>query len=309
MSKQGSKPGADKVHRAGHGAGKANCAGPDAEEKIRRPRERFLPAIEYVRRYGNEREKEALRLLFEPGPPSPTVVRELFSGELPQGGWTYPGCEIGSVNETLWRITQALEIGLDAGHPAMMSALSFLLRVQNADGSWVEDARLASKCPPWAAPGRPATTLYLTSSAAYVVAILMGTSLPETRRASNCLSAMLESEGRLPSYLHTHWLAAGLWWKTGERDLVDRVIGYLRSRLGPDTPTNHLSWAAVTLLDAGLPSENPFVQLLLDLLEARQSEDGHFDAEDGEAWFAHSTWEALKAFAMEGRLFEATSQA
>ncbi len=308
MSMQGSKPEASKVHSAGPRASKVNCARPGAGETSLRPRERLLPAIEYVRRHGNAREKEALRLLFEPGPPSPTVVRDLFANELPRGGWTYPGCEIGSVNETLWRLTQAREIGLDAGHPSVMSALSFLLRVQNPDGSWVEDARLSSKCPPWGAPGNPAASVYLTASAAYVAAILMGTSLPEVRRASEYLSAMLESDGWLPSYLHTHWLAAGLLWKTGEKDLADLVIGYLRSRLGPDTPTNNLSWAAVTLLEAGFPSEHPFAQVLLDLLEARQAEDGHFDSEDGEAWFAHSTWEALKAFALGGRLFEGTSQ-
>jgi len=243
-----------------------------------------------------------LRLLFEPGPPRREVVSDLLSGQRSDGGWGYPSSPLSSINETLWRLTQAGELGVDAAYPSIMAAIGFLASKQNPDGSWQEDPRLAAASPPWATPGRPEATVYLTASAGYSLAALAGTGLDRVRRASDYLLGMIGPDGRLPSFLHSHWLAAGLWWRTGRADLAEQVISYLATRLDRDSPANHLSWAAVTLLTAGYPPDAPFSRRVLDMLEARQAEDGHLDAEDGEAWFSHATWEALKALKLAGRL-------
>ncbi len=255
-----------------------------------------------MQRYGSPREKEALRLLFEPGPPRLEVVSALLADQRSDGGWSYAGSSLSSVNQTLWRLTQAAEVGLDAGHRSIMAAVGFLARKQNPDGSWAEDLRLAPECPPWAAPGSLSASTYLTASAGYSLATLAGTSLEHVRRASEYLSGLLGLDGRLPSFLHSHWLAAALWWKTGEETLAERALGYLNTRLGPDFPSNNLSWAAVTLIAAGYPADSACLRTVLDLLEARQFEDGHFDSEDGESAFPHATWEALKALKLGGRL-------
>jgi hypothetical protein len=259
-------------------------------------------AAGFVRRYGSLREKEALRLLFEPGSPRLEVISSILESQNPGGGWGYRGGSLSSVHETLWRLTQAVEVGLDAGQPSIMAAVGFLAQKQNPDGSWAEDPRLALEGPPWVAPGDRAAEVYLTSSAGYVLATLTGTSLGQVSRASRYLAQELGGDGRLPSFLHAHWLAAGLWWRTGEKDLADRALVYLSSRLGPAFPTNNLSWAAVTLLAAGCPPDTPFLEIALDLLEGRQCADGHFDSEDGETAFPHATWEALKALKLSGRL-------
>lgn len=258
-------------------------------------------AAGFVRQHGDPREREALRLLFEPSPPRPEIVSAILAGQRADGGWGYEERGPSSLNQTLWPLTQAMEVRLDANNPGIRSALDFIEQVQSPDGSWSEDPRLASVCPPWVAPKNRSAEIYLTASACYTLALLAGTS-PCLDSGSAYLSSRLEDNGRLPSYFHAHWLAAGFWWKLGQREAAERTLGYLSSRLGPAFPTNNLSWAAVTLLDAGYPAGSPFLATVLDMLETRQAADGSFDSEDGIGAFPHATWEALKALQLSGRL-------
>ncbi|MEW5932356.1 MAG: squalene--hopene cyclase, partial [Bacillota bacterium] len=65
------------------------------------------------------------------------------------------------MSETVWRLTQLDELGLDRNHPSLREALTFLKMSQHPCGAWKEHESLREVLPPWAAPGLPAATIYL----------------------------------------------------------------------------------------------------------------------------------------------------
>lgn len=128
-----------------------------------------------------------------------------------------------------------------------------------------------------------------------------GTARQRAARASRYLLRHFDDEGRAPSFLHTHWLAAALFWKTGQREAAERVLHCLRSRL-PDLPASNMAWLVTSLALAGVPVAHPLLQAAAALLDREQQEDGRWVSEDGSEWDLHSTREALRALRLCGRL-------
>lgn len=106
----------------------------------------------------------------------------------------------------------------------------------------------------------------------------------------------------MPSFLHTHWLAAGLCWGIREHSLASRVLDYLATTLDARFADNQLSWMAVSLLAVKYPRNSQFVATALNLQETRQRPDGSWTSEDGREFDSHATYEALRAFKMGGRI-------
>lgn len=102
-------------------------------------------------------------------------------------------------------------MGLEASEPAITRAVEFLAQRQRADGNWEEDAALASLAPPWAKPGDEFVMLYLTAICGFWLAVLVEGKERASRAASYLYPYLDVDDGRLPSFLHTHWLAGGLW--------------------------------------------------------------------------------------------------
>jgi len=256
-------------------------------------------AVSFIRREGNEVERARLDYLLIDKRPSRKVVAQLFAGQRPDGGWApFWAEDYSSLDATCFRLAQAEQLGLGAGEPAVKQAIAFLARRQAVDGSWQEDKTVADMAPPWARPGDIAATLYLTANCGLWLA-LFGDG-DEALRAAGYLQSQLGEEGRLPGFLHTQWLAAGVWHKLKSREPEQSVRAYLENNLADLAPSN-LSWLITTLAAASVSANDPLLSKAASLLERAQEEDGRWSSEDGPAQNVHVTLEALRALQLCGR--------
>jgi hypothetical protein len=88
-----------------------------------------------------------------------------------------------------------------------------------------------------------------------------------------------------------------LFYVTGERDVAERLMDYLRTRLN-DMPASSLAWLITTLHTAGVPADHPLIREAATLLEGQQQEDGRWASEDGPERDAHTTVEAVRALTL-----------
>jgi len=156
-------------------------------------------------------------------------------------------------------------------------AVLFLQARRAEDGWWQENASLADTAPAWARPGDSAARVYLTANCGYWC---------DSARASDWLAAHVSGDGRLPSFVQAHWLAAALLRRHGHA-AASLLVAYVEdnvARLGPAG----LAWLASTL-----PAE-PVAVRARELLAERQEEDGRWPSEDGASFDVAATLAALR---------------
>jgi hypothetical protein len=217
-----------------------------------------------------------------------------LAGQRDDGGWApfwAPGYS--SLDATCFRLAQAEQLGLARSHPAVARATGFLASRQQSDGSWEEEAAVASLAPPWARPGDPAARLYLSANCGFWLALLDGSS-EAASRAAELLEGHLEPDGHLASFLQANWLAAGIWLRLGRHEPAGRTLGYLHRRLA-DMPAGNLAWLLTTLLAAGAPLDHPLLNAAAGRLAEQQEQAGHWASDDGPGFNVHVTLEALRA--------------
>lgn len=247
----------------------------------------------FVRQHGTKVEQARLEYLLTGRAPPQTIVHTLFAEQRPDGGWSpFWAPDYSSLDATCYRLAQADQLGLVTEEP-VRRALRFLVAQQRPDGSWDEDRRVQDVAPPWARPGDSAAQLYLTANCGYWLAILARDPGAVTR-AGCFLADHIRADGSLPTFPHAHWLAAGLWVRTGDRPAADAVLAHLATRL-PSLAASNLGWLAVTLQRAGLPVDHPLLKQATDRLAAEQQPDGRWMSEDGTEREVHTTLEALLA--------------
>jgi hypothetical protein len=260
----------------------------DASEKLAM---NIQAAISFVRANGDPVERARLDYLLIGTPPDRVIVRQLFAGQRADGGWNpFWAPDYSSLDATCFRLAQAEQFGLTAQEPAVRDALTFLAQRQRDDGSWEEDERVAQFTPLWAAPGNLAARLYLTANCGFWLATLMEVQV-KAIRAADYLQKYLADDGQLPTFLHAHWLAAGLLYRVGWKEAA-QVLNYLERQL-PALPASNLAWLLSTLLQAGIPSSEFIIEQAASLLEHLQENDGRWQSEDGPERDVHATLESL----------------
>ncbi len=228
--------------------------------------------------------------------PDAELVGRLTDGVHDDGGWpAYWSNGTPSVEATCVRLRELDGLGL-LGTAAARRAVRWLVSVQQPDGGWHEDPRLAGTAPSWVRPGDPAAGWYLTASAALcVVRAGSGATPPDTAvRAAGRLAGEVSEAGTLPSFPATHWLTAALCWTLGDQDTAERLMDRFR---WPDYPLTvaDWSWYAVTLAGAGIPAEHPALRVGLDALTDTQSPDGSWPGADYRGPDVGVTLDALAA--------------
>lgn len=256
-------------------------------------------AIAFVRANGDSVEQARLDYLLNGESPDPAIVQQLFAGQRMDGGWNpFWAPDYSSLDATCFRLAQAEQFGMAAQEPAVRDALTFLAQRQRDDGSWEENEHVAELAPPWATPGNLAARLYLTANCAFWLATLTETPV-NASLAADYLQNHLDSDGQLPTFLHAHWLAGGLWYSLGRKE-AKRVFDYLEQHL-PVLPASNLAWLLSTLLLAGAAPPESIIKQAASLLEQLQEQDGRWTSEDRPERDVQATLEALHVLRLCGR--------
>jgi hypothetical protein len=258
-------------------------------------------AVTFVMNQGNKIELARLGYLLADEKPVKEIVNMLFAGQRDDGGWVpFWASDYSSLDATCFRLAQAEQLGIASTETAIMRAIQFITQRQSEDGSWEEDREVIDLTPPWAKPGDTSARLYLTANCGYWLSIL-GNMPDRASAAAGYLLTQLDQDGRLPSFLHTHWLAGGLFFRLEWNESVERILAYLGSRI-KDLPASNLAWILITLISAGISTNHSLVVNAAELLEQSQKDDGRWPSEDGPDYDVHSTLEAVRALYLCGRI-------
>lgn len=261
----------------------------------------FEKAVDFIRSKGSEGEQARLQYLLTNERPSEEEAAKLMADQRADGGWApFWAKDYSSLDATCFRLAQAEQLGLPSTDPAMVHAVDFLAQRQFPDGRWEEEEQVADLSPFWDKPGDHASIIYLTSNCGQWLALL-SSNKDQISRAASYLHTHLDEEGRLPGFLHSHWLAGSLWYRIGWQEPAERVFGYLNKRIS-DLAVSHCAWLLTTLFAGGRRIAHPLVDHALDILEQSQQDDGRWVGEDGPGQDVHTTLEALRALCMSGRV-------
>ena len=252
-------------------------------------------AIAYIQHHGTLVEQAQLRYVLTGSPVSPEICAAFLEDQHPDGSWSaFWAPHAASIDATCYHLIQAEYMGLLAPmHPALARAIMFLQQRQSVEGYWEEDVQLRDVAPPWAMPGELAATLYLTANCGFCLARLAGTK-ESGLAASAYLSRYLKDDGTLPSFVHTQWLAASLWYYLDQYEPAYRVFSSLQKRLAGDVSAGNLVWLIASLHDARVLMTHPLPVNALQLLEQKQKEDGRWESDDGPPFDVRTTLEAIR---------------
>ena len=261
----------------------------------------FDRAVAFVRGQGDEFDRASLDALLGEGPLISREQEQRFlAGQRADGGWApFWAPDYSSLDATCYRLSRGEGLQMGFFLPSFARAADFLRSRQRSDGSWEEDEAIRESAPAWARPGALAPRLYITANCGWSLAnaTLRGafvTTDEAVKRAGAYLERHLAQDGSLPSFLHAHWLAAGLWIRLGRDDLASRVLDYLATRMGDGVPASSLAWMLTTLAGLSISPDHPLAQKATTLLISEQRADGSWASEDGPDRDPYVTVEALR---------------
>lgn len=260
-------------------------------------------AIGYVVAHGDPVERARLSYLRAGTPPPPAALERIEIGQTPAGGWPAAGDgSIPSVDATCFRLAELDDLGGLRG-PPVDRALAWLASVQRPDGTWQEDESLAAEAPPWAMPGDPEATLYLTAVAGFWLTVAEVEAHPHHEEparygpvlhaAARFVVAQLRPDGTWPSFLATGWHAAGLLHEQQffyESARVQLVLGDRLPDMSPADAANMA--AALRRVNLG---DDWLLQSARKRLSETQRTDGGWDSDEGPLFDVNTTLTAIRA--------------
>lgn len=260
-------------------------------------------AVDFVRRHGTSVEQTRLNVLMGSAEGTSEAINELARDQREDGGWApFWAQDASSVDATCYRLAQCEQLGL-TNHKMIGRAIAFLANHQHREGSLEEQQELASVAPPWALPGDLAAKIYLTANAGYWIFYYQPKALALPRIAQ-FLTAHIDPCGKMPSFLHAHWLTAGLLYGLGAKTGAQHIMDALRVRLS-ELEASNLAWMINGLSVMGVAPHSPLITDALIKLVSLQHANGHWSNEDGDEKDVHTTLEALRAISFVHPLVDA----
>lgn len=257
-------------------------------------------ALVYIHTKGSDLEKARIDCIVKGTPPEPRVIESFIGLQNEDGGFPFEMHEgnLSTINETTVALWYMEELDLLFSQTARR-AFSYLLSTQRGDGSWNESPQIEQyDLPAWIQSDDPKTILYLSAYSTYWLAAGGYSGSAGFRKAVHFLIRHQDKTGKFFGYLHTTWIASGLFLLSGERyrHVAETGIQYLMNRKLSDWDDSQIAWAADCLSSGGLEKDHLFMRNCLAELDNRQRSDGSWSAEDGEAFSVGATIQALKVF-------------
>jgi squalene cyclase len=263
-------------------------------------------SIVFIEERGSDLEKARIRQILYRQKPEADVIRRFTQLQNDDGGFPYDMVQgnLSAVDNTLVALWWMDELGI-LKSPKADRAVGYLLAVQRDDGNWDEDPSIAQyDLPPWISPGDLRTRLYLSSYAAYWLAVKGYGSHTAFKNAMEFLLKHQDDTGNFRGYLHTTWIATSAFLMAGPQysEVGKRGLQALVNKSLAEWEASQIAWALDCLGKAGLQESHPFVEKCLAELLSRRRSDGSWSSEDGEAFAVGATIGVLKVLKLYGLL-------
>lgn len=263
-------------------------------------------AVGFIVARGDAVDRARLSWLRTGAIPATDVFEHVEMGQAPSGGWPAQWAgDVASIDATCFRLAELDDLdGL--GRPAAVKALDWLASRQKRSGLWEEDATLADAAPPWAKPGDPEATFYLTATAAYWLAVVAGDTADRgvpaderpyevaLTRGAQAIRDQLGEDGSWPGFLVAGWLAAAVLHRTEWFYEAARMMVLLADRV-PSMSASDAASLTLALRRAGISTEDRVLTLARERLAETQRPDGAWPSDDAPAFDVHTTLTALRA--------------
>jgi prenyltransferase/squalene oxidase-like repeat protein len=267
-------------------------------------------AIGFVVAHGDAVDRARLSWLRSGIAPPDEALAKVEMGQTNGGGWpAYWAGDVASIDATCFRLSELDDLG-GLARPAARRALEWLASCQRPDGMWEEDESLADTAPPWAQPGDPEARLYLTTNAAFWLAV----SGPQAQagrhhapvgpadneqaaivaRAAEAFRASLRPDGSWPSFLVAGWLGCALMYHLGWFYEAAQIQVILSERV-PKVSAADCAWMGAALRRVGMSLDDWLMVGIRRRLSETQRSDGGWESDDGEAFNVHTTLLAIRA--------------
>ncbi len=263
-------------------------------------------AVGFIVARGDAVDRARLARLRTGAAASADVFEHVERGQTPTGGWPAQwAADVASVDATCFRLAELDDLdGL--GRPAAVRALDWLAARQSLAGWWEEDTQLADAAPPWARPGDEEARFYLTTNAAFWLAVVAGDAADRgvpvnerpyevaLTRAGQAIRDALGEDGSWPGFLVSGWLAAAVLHRNDWFYEAARILVLLADRV-PSMSAADAAWLTLALRRAGVSTEDRVLTLARGRLDETQRPDGSWPSDDAAAFDVHTTLTALRA--------------
>jgi len=257
-------------------------------------------AIAYVQTKGNIIEQARLASILWKKPPDKAVLQKLATMQNPDGGFSFWIKDFSTVCDTVYVLIWLDDLSIQKS-PIVNRAINFLLSQQKEDGGWdeIEKVREANP-PPFLVPGKVDTRIWLTAYCAHWFARFGFAEHPKVKAPlGKFLLNHRQPSGQLGSSKDLRatwdWLVLLSHHPGPDSEIFKQTLAVIEKGFSPEKwEGSYLAWLVCCLRDAELPAHHPFVERCLDELVKKQRPDGSWDSEDGEAFAANATIEALR---------------
>ncbi len=265
-------------------------------------------AIEFVRKNGNEEQKERLECILTGKKARDETLNSFLRVQNPDGGFPY-GFEPGrpsSIMSTLLAFVRLEEYN-SLDHQSVDRAVRFLFSIQNSDGSWEEPAEIEKFNPPgWIKFGELKAKVLTTAYTSFWLAKLNYTERDELHDALDFLMRFVHPDGHFFGFVPTNWIGASFFAMMLGKDhwAVKGAIAYLMELPVDSWTPSQLGWLLWSLSNAGFSLKDSEIRYFLSILQRKQWNDGSFEPED-EGMEIDTTIEVIKVLKLLGAMEEA----
>jgi hypothetical protein len=232
------------------------------------------------------------------------MLSHVEEGQTSSGGWPAQlGDDVASIDATCFRLAELDDLGA-LGRPAASRALDWLANSQRPDGFWEEDEALGELAPPWATPGDEEARFYLTTNAAFWLAVASRDQPPTPSgdpayhtplaMAGEAIRTSLGPNGVWPGFLAAGWLAAAVLHRAGSYYESAQIALILTERVATMTAQDSASMVAA-LRRVGYRTDDSLVHAGQRRLTETQRSDGSWPSEDLAAFDVSTTLTGIRA--------------